>query len=317
MKKHTRNREEEVSFGAKVSRNVISKATSMDKIGHLIQDGTFRKKVTEVEPPWHCPKDFSVEHVDMGEFSMEFLTHHEESKEECLLREVVLQLHGGGYIGKMKNAYRDFAVLYAKMEGRRAVLSVDYRVAPEHPFPAALEDAVKAYQWLLDYGYQAEQIIVAGDSAGGGLALALAFYLKDHKISLPKKMVLMSPWTDLTASGESYQTNFDRDPLFGHSKESMLFSKDYYGEHDPKDYYISPLFGDYRELPPLLFQVGSLEMLLSDSLDAAKKAKEAGCQVQLTVYKGMFHVFQMGMHRMRESKKAWEEVEQFLCENGK
>lgn len=311
LEKHRRKEEkEQISLAAMVSRNVISLATSLHGIGPMIQDGTFRKKVAEVEPAWHCPKDFLLTPVQMPEFSMELLTPNGAYRKEE--HEVVLQLHGGGYIGKIRNAYRDFAVLYAKIPGERSVLSVDYRVAPEDPFPAALEDACAAYCWLLENGYTGEQIVVAGDSAGGGLALALAFYLRDHGGPLPKKLVLMSPWTDLTLSGKSYRTNFEKDPLFGNTTESMLFGNAYYGGRDPENPYISPLFGNYEGLPPMLFQVGSIEMLLSDSTEAAKKARKAGCQVQLSVYEGMFHVFQLGMKKMKESREAWQEIEAFL-----
>lgn len=248
----------------------------------------------------------------MSGFSMELLTPNTEVDPFGEGREVILQLHGGGYIGRIRNAYRDFAMLYAKLSKDRAVLSVDYRVAPEDPFPAALEDALAAYLWLRDRGLKGEQIIVAGDSAGGGLALALAMYLRDHNEDLPKKLVLMSPWTDLTASGESYETNYEKDPLFGNTRESMIYSDAYYAGQDPKNPYISPLFGDFAGLPPMLFQVGSIEMLLSDSVQAAEKATAAGCEAKLSVYEGMFHVFQLGMKKMKESRQAWQEVEEFV-----
>ena len=335
-----RRKDKSISLAATVSKNVIALATSLHGIGPLIQNGTFRKRVAEIEPPWHPPRGFSLVPMEMPDFSMELLLHQneffpnnsleylktddsnmpedragkEDTAERLLTenREVVLQLHGGGYIGKMKNAYRDFAVLYARMPGERAVLSVDYRVAPEDPYPAALEDAYAAYQWLLEMGCRGSQIIVAGDSAGGGLALALCLYLKDKGEPLPKKLVLMSPWTDLAATGDSYETNFEKDPLFGNTTDSMIYSNAYYGENDPKTPYISPLYGNYEGFPPMLFQVGGSEMLLSDSARAAKKAKAAGCEVQLTIYDEMFHVFQLGMKKMKESREAWKEIEEFL-----
>ena len=335
-----RRKDKSISLAATVSKNVIALATSLHGIGPLIQNGTFRKRVAEIEPPWHPPRGFSLVPIEMPDFSMELLLHQneffsnnsleylktddsnmpedragkEDTAERLLTenREVVLQLHGGGYIGKMKNAYRDFAVLYARMPGERAVLSVDYRVAPEDPYPAALEDAYAAYQWLLEMGCRGSQIIVVGDSAGGGLALALGLYLKDKGEPLPKKLVLMSPWTDLAATGDSYETNFEKDPLFGNTTDSMIYSNAYYGENDPKTPYISPLYGNYEGFPPMLFQVGGAEMLLSDSARAAKKAKAAGCEVQLTIYDEMFHVFQLGMKKMKESREAWKEIEEFL-----
>lgn len=296
---------EKISLKAKIVRDVIKFSTSQHIIGPKIQDGTFRKKL--VEPAWHCPDGYLCMPIQMHHFEMELLT---PPWEDC--GEVVLQLHGGGYIGKMRNVYRDFAVLYSQMKGYRKVLSVDYRVAPGNPYPAALVDALAAYQWLLDVGYRGNQIILAGDSAGGGLALALGLYLRDNRLPLPKCLVMMSPWTDLTASGDSYTENYEKDPLFGNTRESMIYNGEYVADHDPKDPYMSPLFGDYTGLPPMLFQVGSIEMLLSDTLSAAEKARKAGCEVRQTVYEGMFHVFQMGLMRMPESEEAWKEVEEFI-----
>ena len=288
-----RRKQKSISLAAAVSKNVIALATSLHGIGPLIQDGTLRKRVADMEPAWHPPRGFSLVPIEMSNFSMELLLH---------------QI--GDNAGDSEQV--DFAVLYAKMPGKRAVLSVDYRVAPENPYPAALEDACAAYEWLLEMGCASDKIIVAGDSAGGGLALALCLYLKDKKKPLPKKLVLMSPWTDLAATGDSYETNFEKDPLFGNTTDSMIYNNAYYGDNDSKLPYISPLYGDYEGLPPMLFQVGGAEMLLSDSVRAAKKAKAAGCEVHLTVYDEMFHVFQLGMKMMKESRNAWKEIEEFL-----
>lgn len=298
-------KKENISFQAKLVRELIKILTSQRIIGPKIQDGTFRRAL--VEPPWHCPEGYLRMPVKMKNFEMELLTPPQIASPE-----IILQLHGGGYIGKIRNVYRDFAVLYSRMPEPRRVLSIDYRVAPQNPYPAALEDALAAYQWLLDMGYQGEQIILAGDSAGGGLALALCAWLRDNRLPLPKGLVLMSPWTDLTASGASYEENYKKDPLFGNTRESMIYNGEYIGGHDPKDPYISPVFADFHGFPPMLFQVGSIEMLLSDSLTAEKKAREAGCLTKLTVYEGMFHVFQMGLLKMPESRMAWKEIEEFL-----
>ena len=225
---------------------------------------------------------------------------------------VILQLHGGGYMGAVRNAYYVFAGLYNEVSHGCNVLTPDYRVAPENPYPAALEDAVASYQWLMDKGYFGEQIILGGDSAGGGLAMALCMYLKDHHMPMPCGIVAMSPWTDLTASGESYETNYEKDPLFGNTKESLIYVNDYAGDHDKMDAYISPLFGNFKEFPPMLIQVGSIEMLLSDSVSVAAKARQQGVKVRLSVYEGMFHVFQMAYLNIPESKRAWAEVGKFI-----
>lgn len=271
-----------------------------------IQTGEFRKN--PVEPAWRCPAGYLYELIDTETCVMEYLR-----PQNAVTGRVILQLHGGGYIGPMKNIYRRFAVKYSKLSFGADVLSVDYRVAPEHPFPAALDDCVMAYRWLLEEKeYKPGQIVVAGDSAGGGLALALILYLKDHNMPLPAGVITMSPWSDVTLSGNSYEANYEIDPLFGNSKENMLYQCSYIGEADTKDPYLSPLFGDYHGFPPMLMQVGSFEVLLDDTLSVAKKAKKSGVKVRTSVYDGMFHVFQMGMDLIPESREAWEEVGEYL-----
>ncbi len=261
-----------------------------------------------VEPPWKCPACFNMTQITLAGCRAELLSPVENPDME----RIVLQLHGGGYIGAMRNIYRSFAGLYSELGKGISVLVPDYRVAPEHPYPAALEDALSAYEWLRKNGYPANQIVFAGDSAGGGLALALCLYLKDHGMELPEGLVLMSPWTDLTASGESYETNYTLDPLFGNTRDSMLYNLDYAGDEDPANPYISPLFGDFAGFPPMLVQAGSIEMLLCDSTRLAQKAREAGVKVRISIYEEMFHVFQMAELMLPESKQAWEEVGKFL-----
>lgn len=260
----------------------------MQLIGKKIKSGELRKRMKE--PAWLVPDCFVTEDIDMGGFTMKLLS----SKENPNTERVILQLHGGGYMGAVRNAYYVFAGLYNEVSEGCSVLTPDYRVAPEHPYPAALEDAIACYKWLLSQGWFGSQIVLAGDSAGGGLAMCLTMYLRDHDMPLPAGIVAMSPWTDLTAGGESYETNYERDPLFGNTRDSLIYVNDYPGDHDKMDPYISPLFGDFRGFPPMLIQAGSIEMLLSDSVDAAAKARNQGVKVRLSVYEGMFHVFQMG-----------------------
>jgi acetyl esterase/lipase len=295
-----------VSVQGKVIGDLLSTITNELAIGKKIKSGELRKRL--VEPPWRVPGCFSMTHIDMPDFSMKLLA----SVENPNLDKVILQLHGGGYMGAVRNAYYVFAGLYNEVSHGLGVLTPDYRVAPENPFPAALMDAVASYQWLLDRGWFAEQIIVAGDSAGGGLAMALVMYLKDHGMPLPCGLIAMSPWTDVTASGESYTANYEKDPLFGNTKESLIYQNEYAGAHDPMDPYISPKFGDFRHFPPMLIQVGGNEMLLSDSVDVAAKAREQGVKVRLSVYEGMFHVFQMAYLNIPESKRAWAEAGKFI-----
>lgn len=298
-------REEKVSLRGKLVRDMMR--NMMDSaMGHKFQTGEFR--MNPVEPAWICPQDYEYEIVDMGLFKTEYL----RPAEVCTGR-VILQIHGGGYIGPMKNTYRDFAVQYSRRSLGGDVLTVDYRVAPEFPYPAALEDAVASYKWLIEEKkYAPEKIVVAGDSAGGGLTLALILYLRDHGIPLPAGVIVMSPWTDLTCSGESYTTNYSRDPQFGNTKDNMLYNSSYIGDNDPREPYISPVFGEYHGFPPVLMQVGSEEVLLSDTLTVAEKLRNAHGKLRLSVYDGMFHVFQMALRLIPESREAWTEVGRFL-----
>lgn len=287
-------------------RDMIARMTADRILGPKLQKGEIRKNL--VEPPWKCPACFHLTRIALPQCSAELLSMAQNPNTERM----ILQLHGGGYIGAMRNSYRSFAGLYSELGRGISVFTPDYRVAPEHPYPAALEDALSAYEWMLGTGFPAGKIVFAGDSAGGGLALALCMYLKDHGMELPEGLILMSPWTDLTASGESYEKNFTLDPLFGNTRDSMIYNLDYAGEEDLKNPYISPLFGDFGGLPPMLIQAGSIEMLLSDSVSAAQKAKEAGVKVRLSIYEEMFHVFQMALLLLPESKQAWEEAGKFL-----
>ena len=262
---------------------------------------------SELEKPFNYPEHFRVVKYKLKNFAMELLEWKDSESDK-----VILQLHGGGYVGAMKNSYRTMAGLYSEVGGGARVLTIDYRVAPEHTFPAALEDALAAYDWLLGQGYTEDRIIFAGDSAGGGLAMALCHYLLDNGRKLPAGIVAMSPWADLTAGGKSYKENFEIDPLFGNTRDSLVFDSVYIGDNDPENPYISPMFGEFAGFPPMLIQVGTHEMLLSDSRTVAEKAKAAGVKVRLSEYEGMFHVFQMAATLMPESKRAWAEVGRFL-----
>lgn len=298
-------RQDKVSLRGKLVRDAM-KNMMESAMGHKFQTGEYR--MNPVEPAWVCPDEYEYEIVEMEQFRMEYL----RPAEVCTGR-VVLQLHGGGYIGPMKNIYRDFAVQYSRRTMGGDVLTVDYRVAPEYPYPAALEDAAAAYQWLLkERRYAPDKIVVAGDSAGGGLTLALVLYLRDHHIPLPAGVIVMSPWADLTCSGETFVTNFDRDPQFGGTRDNMLYDSSYIGGADPEDPYLSPVFGDYAGFPPVLMQVGSEEVLLSDTLRVADKLRAAGCRLRVSVYDGMFHVFQMAYRLIPESRESWNEVGVFL-----
>jgi acetyl esterase/lipase len=194
--------------------------------------------------------------------------------------------------------------------GRR-VLLIEYRLAPEHPFPAAIEDVSKAYQWLLASGIAPEQIVIGGDSAGGGLALAALLWLRDREVVLPGAVVLISPWLDLALTGPSLYTRAEVDPLC--SIEGLQIAASYYlGNADSKTPMASPLYGDLHGLPPLLIQVGDHEILLSDSTRLAEKAKAAGVDVRLEIWNAMWHVWHGWAATLPEAQQAIERIGAFI-----
>jgi acetyl esterase/lipase len=170
------------------------------------------------------------------------------------------------------------------------VLALDYRLAPEHPYPAAIEDAWKAYWWLLRQGYSADCIVVAGDSAGGGLTLALLLALRDAHVPLPAAAICFSPWVDLAMTGASLHENGATDYI--NNEILQATAQMYLDGHDPCDPLVSPLYGDLRGLPPLLIQVGSAELLYDDGSRFAQRARRAGVEVEFDAVPGMVHVWQ-------------------------
>nr|WP_318684856.1 alpha/beta hydrolase [uncultured Acetatifactor sp.] len=204
---------------------------------------------------------------------------------------VILHCHGGGYSTGSSMYARTLTSKLATTTSMD-VLCFDYRLAPENPYPAACEDAMKAWNYLMLLGYGARDIILTGDSAGGNLALSLTLRLKEERRLLPRGLVLLSPWTDLTSSGESFETMAELDPVL--SREYIDGMIHAYAEGmDLQNPQISPLFGDFHGFPPTYIQVGENEILLSDSLRLYKNMLEADVSVKLDRFPGMWHVFQM------------------------
>jgi acetyl esterase/lipase len=222
---------------------------------------------------------------------------------------VILYLHGGAYALGSINTHREFVARLAHAAGVRG-LAIDYRLAPEHPFPAALEDVTTAYDWLLAEGVAPSRIILAGDSAGGGLALATLVALRDAGKPLPGGAVCISPWTDLTLTGASIQDKAQLDFILDAGSLEM-YARLYAGERDRASPLISPLFADLRDLPPLLIQVGTDEILLDDARRCAARARQAGVDVTLEVWDGMFHVFQV-VPFLPETKRAVGQIAGFV-----
>ncbi|HMY23146.1 MAG TPA: alpha/beta hydrolase [Chitinophagales bacterium] len=220
----------------------------------------------------------------------------------------ILYLHGGGYVVGSYNTHRALIARIARAAACKT-LAINYRKAPEHHYPLAIEDALNTYKQMIADGY--ENIFIMGDSAGGGLTLALLQLIKKHQLPKAAGSVLLSPWTDLTMSGDSIRTKKDVDPLIT-PQLIEIFAKRYFAEADPKDPLISPLFADVSDFPPTLIQVGTNEVLLDDSTRLAKKMNDAGVPVQLEIYKNMMHVWQYLGGIVPEANKAIDEIGAFV-----
>lgn len=203
----------------------------------------------------------------------------------------ILYLHGGAYALGSIHVHREFLARLAAATQLK-VLAINYRLAPENPFPAALEDAVAAYGWLLAQGLDPSQLVIAGDSAGGGLTLSTLVALRDAGERLPACAVCISPWVDLTLSGKSIQTKAGVDPMLS-ARILEVYAKLYAGSAKTTLPLISPLFADLKGLPPLLIHVGTHEILLDEAIQISKNARAAGVDVTLETWDGMFHVFQI------------------------
>ncbi|UNK47763.1 alpha/beta hydrolase [Arthrobacter sulfonylureivorans] len=222
---------------------------------------------------------------------------------------VILYLHGGGYVSGSAAGYRGLAGLIAEAAGGRAFVP-DYRLAPEHVYPAALDDALAAYMGLLDAGHEAGSITIAGDSAGGGLAAATVLAAKDRGLPLPGAVTLLSPWVDLDGTGTTLETKSEADPLI--SAEGLTnCAQVYLGDAHAAAPGASPLYGDFTGFPPLLIEVGTREVLLSDATRLAERAAAANVDVTLRTWRGMVHVFPNLWFALSEGPEAIAELGAF------
>ncbi len=223
---------------------------------------------------------------------------------------VILYLHGGGYVVGSINTHRDLAARLSRAAAAR-VLLIDYRLAPEHPHPAAVEDATAAYRWLLSTGVHPSRLVIAGDSAGGGLTIATLVALRDAGVPLPAAGVCLSPWVDLEATGESMTTKAAADPVVQRDPLRKMAAM-YLGGQDPRTPLAAPLYANLSGLPALLIQVGTAETLLDDSTRLAERARKVGVEVHLEPWEDMIHVWQAFASMLPEGQQAIERIGEFV-----
>lgn len=249
------------------------------------------------------PRDTETVRVDAGGVPADIVT-----RSASLAGRWVLYLHGGGYRVGSPAAYRQFTWRIADAARARALV-IDYRLAPEHPFPGAIDDAFAACRWLFEQ--DAKEIVVMGDSAGGGLALALLMKLRDEGLRLPDAAVALSPWTDLALTGASLKENAAADPMLN-AGELPEFAADYLAGADPRNPYASPLYGHPAGLPPVLIHVGSDEILRDDAVRMAEKLRAANFKSELQVWPRMPHVWQAYTPVLPEARAAVADIGDFV-----
>jgi acetyl esterase/lipase len=241
-------------------------------------------------------------------------------------KKIIYYLHGGAYLIRLTNMYQTFSYPLCDIRDDIEVVLLDYDPAPEQKYPSQLNQAMEIWNEITKE-HKPEDIIIGGDSSGGNLGLALIHKLKNEQNVSPKACFFLSPWTDMTCSGESYYTNYQKDIQSGEANEPLTKEKEniiqhsdlfcFTGDADRKDPYISPLFGDFTTFPRSLFFVGSEEMLLDDTLKIVEKIKEKGNEVELVNKEGMFHIYPMYISYLPESREAYEKIKEFIADSFK
>jgi acetyl esterase/lipase len=250
------------------------------------------------------PAELEISPVTINGLTAEWIRPVHAAKDK-----VIFFVHGGGYVSGSCTDHRIHVAKFVQGSNISALL-YEYRLAPEHPYPAALDDSLNAYRWLLSQGVLASNIVFAGDSAGGGLCLAALLAIRDQDLPLPAAAVALSPWTDLKCNGESYRSNAGK--CLSPEGTWTAFSRHYVGDSDPGLPRISPLYGDLHGLPPMLIYVGGDEILLDDSTCFAEKARDAGVDITLRVGKGLFHCYPVCAPLFPEATQAMDEICTFI-----
>ena len=297
-----------VSWQAKLT-NFFLRIFLKRRIDPTEQPSRIRIKLDRFVQRWmgKLPIPIRVEPVDVDGIPAEWVRIDSNKP-----RRVLYYLHGGGYIIGSPDTHRPMISRIAARAEADAFV-IDYRLAPENPFPAPVEDAIKGYRYLLDQGIDSKSIIIAGDSAGGGLTLATLLKIREIGLPQPAAAATLSPWTDMSASGWSILTNELVDPYLT-PQGILLGARHYLQGESPTNPYASPVFADFANLPPVMIQVGDLEIIMDDSLRVADRIRAAGGTVRLDVWKGMPHVWQ-AFGYLPEAKLAIEQMGHFMREH--
>lgn len=256
------------------------------------------------------PAGWEQNSIDFANFTTEHFHRENSSKDKA-----ILYLHGGGYVGKAGNGHRLVSLKEAELFKANDVFMPDYRLAPQHVYPAALEDASMIYQTMLAQGYNPKKIIFVGDSAGGNLAVSLAVYAKEHNMPQPGAIILVSPWSTLeNKKGTSRYYNLHKDIIVGEGTPlyPSVLKADYKGKLSRKSPLLSPIYSDLSGLPPMLIQAGGNEILLTECQELAKQAAKCGVEVTFTTYAEMPHDFALILPEMQESINSLKEMQSFV-----
>lgn len=284
-------------FQLKLKREIVDESFSIP---------TFREKISKASKKVErIPEDVMIEPLDIDGMTGEWIIPNGADQGKALM-----YIHGGGFISGNCDSHRMHAIKFAKGSKKRCLL-FDYRLAPEYPFPAALDDCVKAVAWLRSNGF--DDIVIGGESAGGTLTLTTVLSLKERGLPLPNAVFVISPVTDLSCSAKSFAINARKDIALLGSWD--MWTKMYVGDNDVNTPLISPIYGDLSSLPPMLICVGTNEIHLDDAVGIAKKASECGVDVTLDKWHGMVHAFPIMSPLFPEAKREMEKICQFTREH--
>ena len=309
-----------VSLRGRFIRHTLRKHSSFNSDKNNAVIDSLKPSVRTLTEKPVVPKGYERKVIDLGEFNTELYTYT-ANEQPIEHRKLLLYHHGGAYIAPLTNLYRRKLQAFSDATDHVDICLPDYRVAPEHVYPAQAEDALKNWDYLIEMGYSPANIVVCGDSAGGNMTLTLLLRLRDMGRALPRAMALLSPWGDSTCSGETYYSNYKVDAMFGSNempteeKMQQMLDSDifvYCRGCDRSDPYVSPVYGDYNGFPPTFISVGGDEVLLSDSLTIADKLQSNDVPVKLIVTPGMFHIFPLFSPLFPEAKKVFGELLTFV-----